>query len=193
MTGVAEAERQKYERIYTAPNYGTVGHAVKRAQLLIQRAAVGDPVIEFGCGRGGNFRPLIDAGLRVVPVDHVNALSSEWQKHPQVDTLWERNLWQGPLPTAKWGVCADVMEHIPPEFVDRVLDNIAASVSGGVLWTISHVPDVWGRRIGQPLHLTVRPPAWWTDKLKARWAIVAPVDGNDRNSVIWTEHNGNVA
>lgn len=188
MEHTAASERSKYERVFAFPNYGTVGHALPHAHHLIEKAPTGATVADFGCGRGGSFRPFVAAGLRMVPVDHINALALEWQQHPQVEPLIVANLWEGPLPSVDYAICTDVMEHIPPDFVDQTLDNIAQAVSAGCLWTICHVADVWGQRIGAPLHLTIKPPEWWESKLLNRWSEVKRIGGDRGSSVYWTGH-----
>lgn len=188
MEHTAASEREKYARVFAFPGYGKVGHALKYADHLLRRAPAGSTVADFGCGRGGSFRPFVEAGMVVVPVDHIDALSPEWRNHPKVRPLSVVNLWEGPLPDVDYAVCTDVMEHIPPAYVDRVLDNIAGAVMAGCLWTICHVQDVWGQRIGAPLHLTIKPPEWWEGKLLDRWAEVERIGGNQGTSVYWTGH-----
>jgi hypothetical protein len=56
------------------------------------------------------------------------------------------------------------MEHVPPEEVDAVLANIVTSARK-VFFCISTVPDRMGALIGEDLHLTVQPPAWWRELL----------------------------
>ena len=69
-----------------------------------------------------------------------------------------------PVPVkADYGYCTDVMEHIEPENVDKVLTNIMSAVND-CFFQISTVPDVMGALIGQDLHLTVKPLEWWEQK-----------------------------
>jgi hypothetical protein len=64
-----------------------------------------------------------------------------------------------------FGFCADVLEHVPPADVERVLWNIGTA-SKRLYLNVSTVPDVMGALIGEPLHLTVESPYWWHDTLE---------------------------
>lgn len=64
--------------------------------------------------------------------------------------------------------CADVMEHVPEEFVDYVLQEISSYTKqdGAALFTISG--NLAGKAFddGENLHATVKPIEWWIDRLK---------------------------
>jgi len=66
---------------------------------------------------------------------------------------------------SRFGLCTDVMEHIPPDDIDTVLRNIVLSCRH-CYFQISCVPDVMGSLIGEQLHLTVQPYAWWLEKFR---------------------------
>ena len=89
-----------------------------------------------------------------------------------------------------WSFCCDVLEHIPPEKVDAVLQTILRSTDRGGLLTIAHYPDSMGSRIGETLHLTVKPWAWWAERLTdaaqqiEREFTFERVNNNDRESVV---------
>lgn len=63
------------------------------------------------------------------------------------------------------------MEHIPPDDVPKVLRNILASARH-CFFAISTVPDRMGTLIGEDLHLTVRPMAWWAEQLRSLGAVI---------------------
>ena len=67
--------------------------------------------------------------------------------------------------TFDYGYCTDVLEHIPPKDVKKVLRNIATA-SRKLYLNISTVPDVMGALVGEPLHLTVKDPWWWQERLE---------------------------
>lgn len=63
--------------------------------------------------------------------------------------------------------CADVMEHIPEEFVDDVLVelNQYTKLDGVVLFAISGCPGRVLFDSGDDLHITLKPFEWWLEKI----------------------------
>jgi SAM-dependent methyltransferase len=118
-------------------------------------------VLDFGCGTGRAALELAKAGCDVLCIDFAdNCRDEEAMALPFLQ--WDLTK---PIPArAKFGVCTDVMEHIPPDDVATVLANVLGSAES-VFFQISTVPDALGALIGQDLHLTVRPHGWWTERL----------------------------
>ena len=67
--------------------------------------------------------------------------------------------------------CTDVMEHIPEKDVDAVLNNCLLACRH-VFFNISTVPDVSGKLVGHPLHLSVHPYEWWLNKFVERECVI---------------------
>jgi hypothetical protein len=69
-------------------------------------------------------------------------------------------------------VCTDVMEHIEPELVDNVLDDVARLAQKVVYFQIATsaaskvLPD------GRNAHICIQPAEWWLAKLADRWDVV---------------------
>lgn len=115
-------------------------------------------LLDYGCGKGYQY-----LGPRRTHEQWGGLLPHCYD--PGVSQLSER-------PTGLFDgvICTDVMEHIPQASVDMVLDDIFSFVAPGhnkfVYMTIScrhsrkTLPD------GTPMHLTVRPPEWWDEKIK---------------------------
>lgn len=167
-----EREALKYALAWDIPDYRVMSPALENLDEI--RAQFGHPkqgmLLDFGCGAGKAAKALQGDGLDVVGIDHVNAL--------EVDIPFAQSaLWNMPNPVpngmaADYGICCDVMEHIPPAKVGAVLDRICDAVDGPVYFSISTVPDQFGAMVGRPLHLTVQPAAWWVDQMRARWNSV---------------------
>lgn len=68
-------------------------------------------------------------------------------------------------------VCLDVIEHIEPECVDNVLDDLLRCTIKGIFLTISTRPARKFLADGRNAHLSVHPPEWWLPKLMERWEI----------------------
>lgn len=162
-------ERDKYRRLWQTETYRAVspGEAVVAEFLNVVRP---DGLIaDFGCGTGRAAVALSNAGHRVVLVDFAdNCRDADAQSLPFLE--WDLTR---PCPiSAPFGFCADVMEHIPPSDVDRVIRTIMGS-AGAVFFQISTTADVMGALIGQSLHLSVHPPAWWQETFKRLGFAVA--------------------
>ena len=172
-------ERSKYERVWQHGEYREVSPGEQWAQLFLQRVRPerDAEAIDFGCGTGrGALMLALLGAMRVQMVDFAeNCLDPEVRQ--ALDTQAGRLKFAvadltKPVPhTATYGYCCDVMEHIPPEDVAAVLRNILASAQS-VFFAISTVEDRLGALIGEPLHLTVQPMAWWVEQLKAAGAVV---------------------
>lgn len=175
----ANPEAAKYRQMWTHDAYRKVAPGEQLASIFLQQARPphGAEVIDFGCGTGrGALMLALLGGLNVTMLDFVDncldddvraALTTQSHALRFVQADLER-----PLPVAaQYGYCTDVMEHIPPDKVDRVLDNILRAAQH-VFFSISTVDDSCGALIDAPLHLTVQPYEWWLAKFNARECLV---------------------
>lgn len=173
------AERAKYERMWSLPEYRQVAPGEGAAQTFLAQAKPkpGSEVIDFGAGTGRGALMLALLGqCKVHMLDFAeNCLDAELrealttQSHALTFRLHDLNR---PIPLgAEYGFCTDVMEHIPPHMVDRVLRNILASAQH-VFFQIACEDDSCGKMIGEALHLTVQPFEWWLKKLQSLDCLV---------------------
>lgn len=173
--GAGNPEALKYGEMWKHQEYRKVAPGEQLAQVFLQivRPRPGALVADYGCGTGrGALALALFGGCNVTMIDFVrNSLDDdivpmlETQKHAL--RFIKADLEKGPLPPGEYGYCTDVMEHIPPARVDLVLNNILCAARH-CFFSISFVDDSCGALIGQPLHLTVKPYAWWLDKFRAR-------------------------
>lgn len=167
------AERAKYERMWQFSEYRTIapGEGVAAMFLAQARPKAGSEVIDFGAGTGrGALMLALMGGLKVRMLDFAeNCLDEDvraaltTQSHALSFTLHDLN--RPVKDSAQYGFCTDVMEHIPPQDVDRVLRNILRAAQH-VFFQISCEDDNCGKLIGEQLHLSVHPYAWWLKKLQ---------------------------
>lgn len=200
----SNVEAAKYDRAYTQSQryreksgrhiYADEEKVRKYVETLPSKAVA----IDYGCGNGSSALLLSDlgfqlthlvdfVGLRYAPPEVVN-LASRGRAQFHEWTLWGQEV--KTLPKCDFTVCTDVMEHIPEEFVDTVMANIRYHLrpEGVSYWRIA----LWGSETeeqkakaksnyGGELHVTVKEPGWWLQKLSVLY------DGIDYQ--VW--HNPN--
>jgi len=81
-------------------------------------------------------------------------------------------------------VCVDVMEHVEPELVDNVLDDLQRCTLKAGFIQIAHFPEVRFLPDGRNLHLVQEPHTWWTPKIEQRFKILRSQPGKDRSNYV---------
>lgn len=182
-----DQERSKYERMWAVEDYRRTSPAQRDLERFFSMCEALQPqtVLDLGCGTGRAALELFLQGMQVAMVDiAANCLDPEVRSfvdHPPEDrkgqfTFTEACAWDlKPALGSKtwdWVFCFDVMEHIPEERVDAVLEEASRHMVLGGFFQICTTHDGFGRRIGETLHLTVKPNEWWLEKLGKHFEIV---------------------
>ncbi len=171
---VLEHERSKYEKAWSMPGYLKTSPGASNVEMFKDMVdpQPGDSVIDLGCGAGAGGKALTERfDLNVTYCDFVKVDGVP-------DPFIEQTLW-APLPTRnppwKYGYCCDVMEHIPPEYTMLVVRNIMDACETA-FFSISFMPDNFGKFVGEPLHLTIMAYSWWRDQLAQMGELVEARD-----------------
>ena len=156
------AEKDKYRLMWSTDSYRECSPGENIVPTILEVMHPKGLVLDFGCGTGRASIELAKAGCDVLLIDFAdNARDEEAVNLPFLE--WDLTK---PLPPhAHYGICCDVMEHIPPQDVDTVLRNIT-DAADSVFFQISTVPDHFGAMFDTHLHLTVQPHAWWHERLQ---------------------------
>lgn len=156
-----EREAWKYRQMWAdegyrhAPGLEHVGQAWELMGLK-----PGKKVVDFGCGTGLSLAAFRDRGATVLGVDiAANCLNPDVAVPLCIAPAWEAKV------SGDAGFCTDVMEHIPPEYVERTISNIMASVPV-CFFRIDFDRDLCGAFIGETLHLSVHSFDWWSDTFR---------------------------
>jgi len=188
-------EQEKYRRMWTeVPRYRQNSPGQRLVPLFLKQAAWAkdDTLIDLGCGSGRASMELREAGLKVKLLD-ITRTSLDPDVNFKVGVIGipfiECCLW---LPDVAehgrfdWVYCCDVLEHIPPEHVDAVLDNIHALTTKGAFLQIALWPENFGNYIGEELHLTVESDDWWLEKITQRWPVEYQAPSGDGRLIVLT-------
>lgn len=164
-------ERDKYRAMWRHDPYRrfSPGETLLEDIKIALAMPVGASVIDFGCGTGRAAASLAKAGYSVLGLDFADNCLDKGVALP----FLAADLTDLPPLSAQFGICCDVMEHIPPQFIGDVLSGIARSIDHAAFFSISLHPDAFGSVIGERLHLSVMPAEWWEEKLKGHWLEIA--------------------
>lgn len=159
MTGselISEDYLREQQRLHENPRYGvaSIGYAPLIADLLrIQRLT---SLADYGAGKRNLQRRLSELGLNDFEYLAYDPAFSEYGRPRPADLV----------------ACIDVLEHIEPEHLDAVLDELASITRRLGFFTIHTGPAVKTLSDGRNAHLIQQPPAWWLARLSERFDVI---------------------
>ena len=165
--GLKEQEQSKYAEIWRMPGYRRVSPAfrdIDNIRAWIDRHGI-KRVVDFGCGKGQMDLALARDGVEVHMIDIANNCLDR-DVREAVDrgelTFEQKCLWEPGVekidPPVDGVICIDLLEHLPPEKVAKVIRKIKLVAPHGYINAALFPHEV----AGQVLHLTVREADWWT-------------------------------
>ncbi len=188
-------EREKYEIVWQHDEYRKFSpgeRAGRRFDItrMLKKGGV-KTVLDAGCGSGKLLRQLMEDGSFDVHGFDIasNCLDPFFDQIKDsiltIGSLWNKEDFSKPYDAI---ICTDVLEHIPPEHVSQVLENLNNCTRRLCYLAIALFPDGFGEVIlKKPLHLTVRPASWWLGELqKAGFSRIHHlVETNQEGEEIW--------
>ena len=182
----AAQEQDKYRRIWEVPGYRVKSPGELLVPTFLEHAAWnrGDTLIDLGCGAGRAGLQLSKAGLEVTLMDITrNAIDLDSRG---MLPFVQHCLWEPTTLRFDWAYCCDVLEHIPPEWVNAVLENLSRIGTNGAFMQIALFKDGFGGMIGETLHLTIETAEWWMEKITSLWPIEYQAPSGDGRLIVLT-------
>lgn len=157
MALISEEYRRMQEELHRNPNYGiaSVQYAPMVAEVLKQVGA--GELLDYGAGKGRLGETLKTLMPDPPQIRHYDPARPDWSATP------------APAPFV---ACIDVLEHIEPDLLDNVLDDLRRVTEGHGFFTVHTGPAVKILADGRNAHLIQQPPAWWLPKFLSRFDLV---------------------
>jgi hypothetical protein len=148
-------------RLHAGGEYGVSGsrwasHALQLAELVDSR-----DILDYGCGQRTLEKSL---GFAIRNYD------------PCIEGL------DGRPDPADIVVCTDVLEHVEPECLDEVLDDLKRLTKQAALFVIANRPARKSLPDGRNAHLIQQARGWWLPRISRRFTI-HQIEGNDTELV----------
>lgn len=162
-------------------DYGALG-GQKWGQIVVQLAQKLQSwsILDYGCGKGS-------LGLFLRTYAQANNIPLGLQEYDPGFPGRE----EPPVP-ADLVCCLDVLEHIEPDCIDDVLDDLARLTKRTLFAVIATRPAVKSLPDGRNCHLIQEPIMWWLPKLNRRFVIAAFNNlGEDKEFFVFCEPRQN--
>jgi hypothetical protein len=151
---ISETYRKEQERLHMNPDYGVA--SVQFAPLvsqIINKLGVTE-LLDYGAGKGRLMQNLkVGHQMKVQCYD------------PGVPDWAE-----SPIPM-QMCTCIDVLEHIEPDHLEAVLDDLKRCTQAVGLFTVHTGPAVKTLSDGRNAHLIQEPMEWWLPKFMDRFEL----------------------
>lgn len=151
---ITDAYRAEQEALHAKGNYGTASLGYGKIISRLLDATESDTVLDYGCGSMRNLLKVLEPVREVAYLGYDPAVPAYSGKEP-----------------CDFVVCIDVLEHIEPDLLDNVLDDLLMLTKHWAFFTVHTGPAVKTLSDGRNAHLIQQPPAWWLPKFLQRWDL----------------------
>ncbi len=153
---ISNEYRDMQAKLHENPDYGVASTFF---------APIVDDVIQMF-----NITSLLDYGAGKCRLKDSIKSEVTYTPYEPSNPLWS----QTPEPN-EFVTCIDVLEHIEPELLDNVLDDLKRVVDKYGLFTIHTGPALKVLPDGRNAHLIQQPLEWWNKHLSTRFTVVKQV------------------
>jgi hypothetical protein len=152
---ISDGYRNEQQMLHEAGNYGTASiQYAPMVSQIIERLGVSH-LLDYGCGSQCNLAKHLKVKQKLT-----------YQAYdPGVPRFAKAAL------PAQMVACVDVLEHIEPDYLEGVLDDICRLTEAVCFLSIHTGPAIKTLSDGRNAHLIQQPMQWWLPQLWNRWDL----------------------
>ena len=151
---ISEAYRREQETLHLDPDYGSASMSyAPMVSQIVNRLKI-TQLLDYGCGKARLFQHL--------KAEHEMKLQAYDPAMPAMAGE--------PVPM-QMVTCIDVLEHVEPEFLDAVLDDLVRVTELVGFFTVCTVAAEKTLADGRNAHLIQKPVEWWLERLFLRFDV----------------------
>ena len=151
---ITESYRKEQEHLHENPNYGVASVSVAPVVTHLINTLKIDEMLDYGAGKGRLAQSITPD--RKVMIALYDPAMPDYSDEPA---------------PCEFVACIDVLEHIEPDCLDSVLDDLKRVTLGYGFFTIHTGPAVKVLTDGRNAHLTQEDYTWWMPKLWSRFHV----------------------
>jgi hypothetical protein len=152
---ISEEYRKEQTLLHTNPDYGKASKQFAPiVSNFINKVGITE-MLDYGAGKGNLAKSLtVDHD---VAVKHYDPAIPEWSKKPD---------------SCQFVACIDVLEHIEPDYLDAVLDDLQRCVEFFGFFSIHTGAALKTLSDGRNAHLIQAPSSWWLPQIQKRFNLI---------------------
>ncbi|MCR5877770.1 class I SAM-dependent methyltransferase [Phenylobacterium sp. J367] len=151
---ITEDYRRQQQELHKNPNYGVASLMFAPVIAKAIRQLGVTSVSDYGAGKQNLLRGLTEQGIQI--------------DYRPYDPAFPE---YGPARSADMVCCIDVLEHIEPDCLDAVLDELRDLTARYGVFTVHTGPAKKVLSDGRNAHLIQKPSSWWLPKLCERFEV----------------------
>ena len=154
---ISEDYRRLQQELHRSPSYGVA--SVDYAPLVadyVRRNNIRE-LLDYGAGKGRLGEELDWLVPWELDLHHYDPAVPQWSASPA---------------PCGFVACIDVLEHIEPERIDAVLDDLRRVTAHTGLFTVHTAAAMKTLADGRNAHLIQEPPAWWLPRFLQRFELL---------------------
>lgn len=149
---ITDAYRREQEALHAKGNYGTASLQYGELVSGLVEATRSKTLLDYGCGSMRNLFNVLDCDVHYLGYDPA---VPEFSAKEPCDLV----------------VCIDVLEHIEPDLLENVLDDLMMLTDKWAFFTVHTGPAVKTLSDGRNAHLIQKPASWWLPLFFQRWEL----------------------
>jgi len=154
---ISDEYRRMQEELHRNPQYGVASLEYAPLVAEVVNGNRLSEVLDYGAGKGRLAEALKKLVSWPVTVHHYDPAMPQWSRPP------------APCVCV---ACIDVLEHIEPELLPNVLDDLKRVVAGVGVFTIATGPAAKILSDGRNAHLIQQKASWWLPQLLSRFELM---------------------
>ena len=155
---ISDEYRHMQEQLHQDPDYGVASLKYAPMVARVIKTVGAQELLDYGAGKGR---------LGVALKEHLNQELNIRHYDPAIPA------WSAPPAPCNFVACIDVLEHIEPDLLEAVLDDLQRVTARVGIFSV-HTGAA--RRIlpdGRNAHLIQKPAAWWMPQIFDRFELMS--------------------
>jgi len=169
MKTITEEYRELQKKLHQNPNYGVASLSFAPIVTEIIKQAKIKSISDYGAGKKNLLIGINNNGVKDIEYFPYDPAFPEYGK---------------PSP-AELVCCIDVLEHIEPDLIDNVIQELASITENLGFFSIHMGPAAKILADGRNAHLIQKPSSWWLPKIVKYFEIHQLMNHNIMGNGIW--------